>query len=111
MLYILNSLIVPVNFQKYPQAFVKLKAVALEEAKNLLKIEPFISAIGHTATAEVLSSLLETHIPVNRTQVFLEPGDKALHFVLLTRLPEGKVLTKEELLKLPFQFVLSEFLF
>ena len=110
MLYVLNSLITPINFQKYPHATIKFKLIATEEAKNLVKTYPFVSAIGHEATAEILSMILETHIPTNRTQVFLEPGDKALHFYLQTRLPEGKILTKNELSELPFRLVLSEFI-
>jgi len=110
MLFVLNSLIVPINFQKHPQAFIKLKTITIEEAKILVKTKPFVSAVGHAATAEVLSTVLETPIPVNRAQVFLEPGDRALHFVLSVRLPEGQVLTKDELMKLPFQLVLSEVL-
>ena len=110
MLFVLNSLIVPINFQKHPQIFVRFKKITVEEAKGILKSETFTSAVGHAATAEILSTILETPIPVNRTQVFLEPGDKALHFVLPVRLMEGQVLTKDELMKLPFQLVLSEVL-
>ena len=37
MLFVLNSLIVPINFQKHPQAFIKLKTITIEEAKILVK--------------------------------------------------------------------------
>ena len=59
--------------------------------------EDIISAIGHQATADALEEILGEPIPMNRIQVKLEKGDVALVFRLKTRLPEGKVLTADEL--------------
>lgn len=70
----------------------------------LKKQDVFVSAIGHQATAELLSSILGMNIPMNRIQVKMKSGDKALVFRLIERIPEGKVLTAEELRTLKYEF-------
>jgi hypothetical protein len=110
MIYILNSLIVPVNFDKYPEARIRLNRISLEEAKAILSNNKFVSAIGHEGSAQVLSQLLGIKIPVNRISVFLEKGDIGIHLFLKQRLPEGKVLSEEELKKLDFWIIRSEVL-
>jgi hypothetical protein len=76
--------------------------IAAEAAKALIA-DGFISAIGHSATAEVLSALLDTEIPAARISVELQTGDRALVFRMKTRLPEGQVLSREEMLSLPYE--------
>jgi len=95
--FILNSLITPF---KGKTANFFIKKIDLETAKLSLP-KNFISAVGHQATAEMISGLLDVKVEVNRIQIFFEIGDKALAFVPRQRLPEGKVLSKEELLKIP----------
>jgi len=107
VLYVLNSLIIPVNFDERSEAVVRMKKITIEEAKSLLK-NPFVSAVGHEGTAKLLSELLGIEIPVNRTTIFMKQGDLAIHFFLKERLPEGKVLSKEELQGLQYWLVLSE---
>jgi hypothetical protein len=41
-------------------------------------------------------------------QVFLGPCDEAVSFVLKVRLPEGKVLTDEEIAQVPFYLMLTQ---
>jgi len=95
--FILNSLITPF---KGETANFFIEKIDIETAKLSLP-KNFTSAVDHQATAELISNLLEVEIKVNRVQVFFEIGDEALAFVPRERLPEGKVLTKEELLKIP----------
>jgi hypothetical protein len=64
--------------------------------------------VGHEATASLLSKLLGVTIPFNRATIFLQPGDRCLHFFLKSRIPEGKILTEDELKSLDFWLVLSE---
>jgi hypothetical protein len=109
MLYILNTLIVPVDFSKHSSVMVKFRKISVEEAKQLLA-QPFISAVGHEATAKVLSQILSVQVPFNRVSVYLNPGDKAIHFFLKSRLQEGQVLNEAELKSLDFWLVLSEVL-
>lgn len=99
--YVLNAAILP-NPGTY-----RLERITIEQAKELLK-DGFTSAIGHQATSEVLSTILDIEIPTNRIQIAMAPGDKALVFRLLTRLPEGKVLSKEELLAIAWELNLLE---
>jgi hypothetical protein len=108
MIYLLNTLVVPVDFDTVDEVNVKLRRISVDEARELLRREPFVSAIGHEGSAKVLSELLNTEIPMNRVSVFMQSGDKGLHFFLKRRLPEGVVLTAEELSKLEYWLVLSE---
>jgi hypothetical protein len=108
MLYVINTLIVPIDFSKHPRVTVTFRRVTVEEAKQIIASQPFVSAVGHEATAQLLSRLLGVTIPYNRIQIFMQPGDRALHFFLKTRLPEGRVLTEGELKQLDYWLVLSE---
>jgi len=98
VLYILNAPILTA-FGKY--TYVQ---ISVDEAKKLLENNEFISAIGHKGTAELLTKLLDIEIPANRIAIKMQVGDKAIVFQLLQRLEEGKVLTEEELKKIPFTF-------
>ncbi len=80
-----------------------------EEAKNYIRLGAE-SAIGHESTAKVLSQILSTEVPANRRMITLEPGDCLVVFQLLQRLPEGTVLSEEEVKKLPYKFYLVEVL-
>jgi len=108
MLYVLNTLTVPINFSQHSTATVRFKRLTVDEAKQLLASQPFTSAVGHEATAQLLSRLLNVNIPFNRASIYLQPGDKCIHFFLKTRLPEGRVLTEDEISKVDFWLVLSE---
>jgi len=109
--YLLNTLVIPVNFDTYDEAYIKMEKISVDEAKQILQNKEFISAIGHEGTAKLLSQLLGINIPVNRITVFFEPGDIGIHFFLKQRLPEGKVLTEEELKELDFWLVKSELVY
>jgi hypothetical protein len=108
--YVMNTIVLPIDFEKHNSVVVKIRKVDIEEVRRLLSDNEFISAIGHGATAALMSELLGINIPHNRITVKLRPGDIAVHFVLRERLPEGKVLSYEELRQLPFDLVVSEVL-
>jgi hypothetical protein len=61
----------------------------------------FTSALGHAGTAQFLGALLGLEVPVNRLTIAMQPGDRALVLRLRARLPEGAVLSREELTQLP----------
>jgi hypothetical protein len=107
--FVLNTLIVPIDFDKNQSVNIKLTKISIEEAKEVLK-NGFISAVGHEGTAKVLSQLLSIEIPTNRITVFFNRADVGIHFFLKTRLPEGKVLSEQELKQLQFWLVKSEVL-
>ncbi|MBX0310436.1 MAG: DUF1874 domain-containing protein [Sulfurihydrogenibium sp.] len=85
-------------------AKLTVREMTLQEAKSFLKTYGFVSAIGHFSTAELLTSLLEMNVEMNRIQVKLEPSDVVIVFQLQTRLSEGQVLSREELEKLQYKF-------
>jgi len=84
-------------------ATILVEPISTEQAKRLLA-DGFISAIGHESTAAFLSQLLGIPVPFNRVAVQLGRGDSAVVFQLLSRLPEGKTLSKEELAEIRYQF-------
>jgi hypothetical protein len=52
------------------------------------------SAVGHEATAAVLSEMLGVEVPVNRQQFAQQPGQQALVLKMDGRPPEGVVLDR-----------------
>jgi len=60
-------------------------------------INTAINAIGHKATTDLVNSLCSTNLAPNRFEIKLSDKDELFVIQLLTRLPEGKVLTSEEL--------------
>lgn len=107
MLYILNSAILPLK--EGEEYLIKAKEIKIEEARELVKKEPFTSAIGHQATAELLTNVLGVNVPMNRIAIRVTHGDKILAFMLKQRLPEGVVITKiEDLEKIGYELWLFE---
>ena len=104
MNYILNSPILT-NFGTY--SFQKIN---LLKAKDILTKRKFVSAIGHESTAIFVSEILGIEIPLDRVAVKMQPGDTAIIFHLLDRLPEGKILTEEEMGKIHYEFGILEML-
>lgn len=89
------------DFEENKTVDVRIVKITEEEAKQWLKNNEFISAIGHESTAKIISQRLGIDIKPNRIMVKMKEGDMAIVFQLLQRLPEGKVLTEEEIKQLP----------
>jgi hypothetical protein len=104
MLYVFNSQIIPLNWQLADSYTVKIKRIDVNQARQLVNQNQFISAIGHESTAKLLSMLLGIDISTNRIQVEMVSGDIGLHFVLKKRLQEGQII------KIGFDLVMSEVL-
>jgi len=79
---------------------VKVIEVNVEGVKDILK-DGFTSAVGHEATSQVISTQLGIQVPTNRISVKMVPGDVLIVFQLLARLPEGKILSEDELRQMP----------
>lgn len=87
----------------------KLSDISLEDAKKLVADAGTLdSAIGHQSTAEIMTTLLETEVAVNRQMFTQEVGQQALVFKLNGRPEEGKILSKEEIEKIGYKFQLLE---
>ena len=71
-----------------------LTTITLAGAKDLLaKHDNQInSAVGHQATADILTTLLGVQVPVNRQMYVQAPGETALVFKLNGRATEGVIL-------------------
>lgn len=76
--------------------------LSLEQAQ-VLAGGGFVSAIGHEATATVLSQLLRQLVPVAHITASLAPGDRAIVLRLKRRQPEGKVLSEEEIQSIGYE--------
>lgn len=97
MIYVLNAAVVP-NWGVF-----EYSPVSLDDVRKLLSSEEFVSAVGHKATADVLSALTGIQIPVNRVQIKMSVGDISIIFKPAIRLEEGRILTQEELKELPYE--------
>lgn len=75
----------------------EFQPVSVSEAKELVKNHEVVSAIGHAATADILSDLLEIEVKPNRLDYSQNIGDTALIFKLKSRISEGKVLNRAEI--------------
>jgi Domain of unknown function (DUF1874). len=102
--YIFNSLILPLSPQ-YKKGVITVERITIDEAKQIVQSTDFVSAVGHESTAQLLSQILGVNIPTNRIAVQLLKGDIGLHFVLKQRLPEGKILTYDELKTLQYELI------
>jgi hypothetical protein len=83
------------------------RVITPEEARSYLVGDGmtypfFISAIGHQATADVLSEVLGVPVPVNRTAHMQMPGQRAIALRLTGRRPEGQVLDIHQIKALGF---------
>jgi hypothetical protein len=86
---------------------IRIREADIEEVKKILT-RGFESAVGHQTTADFLTKLLGIELRAERKQVTLTPDTILVVFQLLGRLPEGRVLTEEELSKIPYKFYLVE---
>lgn len=84
----------------------ELKDITLQEAQQLVQNNEILSAVGHQSTADILTTLLGTEVPMNRILFEQETGQKALVFKLNGRPEEGKILTAEEIHQIGFKFQL-----
>lgn len=87
--------------------------ISLDEARHLVRelqqIEKTVqSAIGHQSTADLLATLLEVTVTVNRSEFKQEVDDLALIFKLKERVSAGKILSREELEAIGYEFGLLE---
>lgn len=78
---------------------------AVEFVKDSLKDgRGIISAVGHKATSDILTTLLETEIPCNRIQFKQEVGQGCIVFSLNKRIEEGRILSREEIEEIGYKF-------
>ena len=74
------------------------------ELGTYLKGYDLYSVVGHQSTADFLSSAMGMPVVFNREQVRVKYGDSIYIAQLNTRLPEGKILTRQEMDTVEVQF-------
>ncbi len=85
-----------------------IKDIDIAAAKKIIQENGFISAIGHEATAEILSVILEADVPMNRIQFHQQVGQFAIAFKLNVRPPEGDILNRDEIEKIGYNLKIME---
>jgi len=92
------------DFNNKNELIIKIQKISEEMVKEILRKQEFVSAIGHESTARLISKKLGIQVSANRIQIKAKKGDKIIVLQLLQRLPEGKILTEEELQQIPIQW-------
>lgn len=109
--YVLNAIPVAKFVPASEDLALIIQHCDLNEVKAALAANPdFISAVGHAATAEIISAQLGVSISQNRLEVELRADDLA-YAALVTlprRLSEGERLSEDELLSAPITWVAAE---
>ncbi|MGL4737092.1 MAG: YddF family protein [Cellulosilyticaceae bacterium] len=85
-----------------------ISSIEVEQIKALIKQYGFISAIGHEATAALVSDVLEINIPYNRIAFSQQVSQKAVVFKLNERPPEGVILDRKAIEAIGFTFKMME---
>jgi hypothetical protein len=83
--------------------------LSLDEARGLVREfqrdeKTIQSAIGHQSTADLLTTLLGFPVTVSRTEFKQTVDDAGLIFKLNQRPPEGRVLNREEIEAIGYEF-------
>ncbi|MEM0071273.1 STIV orfB116 family protein [Metallosphaera sp.] len=94
MVYLSNAFS-PGMLSSYPVT-VRIEQVSESEFANVVKSENVVNAIGHQGTVDFINAKFNAKLMMNRITLKLGSGDVLYIIQLLTRLPEGKVLTSEE---------------
>lgn len=81
------------------------------EARELVGRYGYVSAVGHEASAQVLSDILGAPVEMNRIQYVQAVGQKAIALVLEIRPAEGEVLSAAEMRAIGFCLKLMERLY
>ncbi|NLY81385.1 MAG: YddF family protein [Clostridiales bacterium] len=86
----------------------RISDIDLESAKKLVDENTYISAIGHEATAEIMTELLGVKILLNRIQFKQKVNQTAIVFKLNERPTEGTILSKKEIKDIGYSLKLME---
>lgn len=89
----------------------RISDLTAEEAQELIERHGFVSAVGHAASAQVLSEVLGVKVEMNRIHYVQAVGQKAIALVLEVRPAEGEVLSAPEVRAVGFCLKLMERLY
>jgi len=102
-LVLLNTSIITAygSYEYNPITPDEAKALVREFRENGKIIE---SAVGHESTADLLSALLDYPVPASRIEFNQTIDSIALVFKLKQRPPEGKILNRDEIEAIGYDF-------
>ncbi|MCX7648280.1 MAG: DUF1874 domain-containing protein [Elusimicrobiales bacterium] len=91
--------------EEYP-AKAEFEEVSVDYIKKLISENKIVFKIGHPSYASVLSEIFGVKIYAVREKLVFKKGESfVVAQIMADRLPEGKVLTEEEIKKLKIKFV------
>ncbi len=99
VLYLLNSPVIALAFDDVSAVF-RVEEIGASTARAVVRRNKVVSAIGHEATAKLLSVLLDYPVEVNRIAVYMKPNDKAIALQFRERMQFGKELSYDDVMKL-----------
>ncbi len=67
------------------------------EINEAIRGNSLINAIGHKATVSLVNSLCGTNLTENRISITINSAEEVLIVTVSERLPEGKILSEEEI--------------
>jgi len=73
-----------------------VKEISLDQVKEGLEVLNWTSAVGHEATAEVLSVILNRKVEFNRANLTLEAGDRIFCVIPNFRANVAREFSREE---------------
>lgn len=89
------------EYSYQPISLEKARQIVRDHRANGATVQ---SAIGHQSTADLLTMLLEAPVAVNRMEFKQTTDDAALVFKPKQRIGEGKVLSREGLEAIGYEF-------
>jgi len=98
MIYIINSPVLT-DFGTYTYT-----PCSVEDVRNILYQNEWLSAIGYEATAQLLSELFGMKIPCNRIDIRQGLNDTLVVFKPLKRLEAGKIYSAKEIEDIGYEF-------
>lgn len=84
----------------------KLEVITLEQAREIAQSCVLDSAIGHEATAQIMTAVLQTDVPFKRQIFQQQAGQRCIVFKIRGRVPEGTVLTLADINKMGYDLML-----
>lgn len=91
--------------ESYP-AKAEFEEVSIDYLKKLISENQIVFKIGHPSYASVLSEIFGVKIEAVREKLTFKRGESFIVAQLITdRLPEGKVLSENEIEKLQIRFI------
>lgn len=91
--------------ENYP-AMAEFEEVSSDYLKKLISEDQIVFKIGHPSYASVLSEIFGVKIDAVREKLVFKKGESFIVAqIIADRLPEGKVLTEEEIKKLQIKFI------